>query len=208
MWIADDNSTVFWTEPEALDALRFMKNMCDEGVAVYQGASTMNYSGKVGMWIESTASLTNIMNAVSFDLGVAIMPYKTKKQVAIGGGSLYISKNIPQVQKDAAWKFLKFMTSEESQLYWAETTGYQAASTAAVNSPKMQELWKRDPRYIATYEQIPYAVAEDTSWLIPFNEVRDIFKAGWDEVILNNGDINRTMAAAQENANKVIAQYK
>ncbi|MDR0387914.1 MAG: ABC transporter substrate-binding protein, partial [Treponema sp.] len=207
-WIAKDNSTVLWTEKGALDALKFMKKMADEGVAIYQGAASLNMGGKVGMWIGSTAELTNNMNSATFDLGVAVMPYAVKKQVPIGGGSLYISKSSPQSDKDAAWTFLKFMSSQESQFYWAEATGYQASSIAAVNSDQMKALWQRDPRYAATYTQIEYAVAEDNTQLIPFNEVRDMFNSAWDEVMLNKADPDRTMAAAQERANRVLAQYK
>lgn len=207
-WIARDNSSVLWTEKGALDAIKFMQKMYNEGLATYAGGNSVNLSGRAGMWIGSTASLTSIIQGASFDVGVAVMPTSVKKQVPIGGGSLYLSKAAPQYKKDAAWEFLKYMSNQGSQYYWAEATGYQASSVAAVNSAQMKALWQKDSRYAATYEQIAYAVAEDNTQLIPFNEVRDIFNAAWDEVILNKGNADSAMAAAQERANRILAQYK
>ncbi|QQO09906.1 ABC transporter substrate-binding protein [Breznakiella homolactica] len=207
-WIAKDNSTVLWTQPGAVEALTFMQKMYNEGIAVYMGGNTLNYSGKCGMTVDSTAVLTNTIQSVSFDVGVAPLPYKVKKQVPIGGGSLHIFNNVSQEKKDAAWKFLKFMSSAESQLYWAEMTGYQASSKAAVDSPDMQALWQKDPRFKVTYEQVEYAVAEDNTRLVPFLEVREIFNKAWDTTILNNGNPARTLSEAQTQANRILSQYK
>lgn len=207
-WIAKDNSTVLWTEPGAVEALEFMQKMYNEGIAVYMGGNTMDFSGKVGMTIRSTATLTDTIQSATYDVGVAPIPGKVRKQVPIGGGSLYVFENASQAEKDAAWKFLKFMGSKESQMFWAEKTGYQASSVAALNSPEMQELWKKDPRFKTTYDQVPYAVVEDVTKLIPFNEVRSIFNDTWDATILKNGNAAKNLAEAQEKANQILAQYR
>ena len=207
-WIAKDNSSVKWTDAPAVEALQFMQKMYNEGLAVYMGGNTMDFSGKVGMTIRSTATLTDTIQSVKYDLGVAAIPGKVKQQVPIGGGSLYVFENASQAEKDAAWEFLKFMGSAESQMYWAATTGYQASSVGALNSAEMQALWAKDPRFKTTYDQISYAVVEDQTRLIPFNEVRSIFNEAWDATILKNGNAAENLKAAQERANKILAQYK
>lgn len=199
---------MLWTEPGAVEALKFMQKMYNEKIAVYMGGNTMDFSGKVGMTIRSTATLTDTIQSSNYEVGVAAIPGKVRKQVPIGGGSLYIFKNASQAEKDAAWKFLKFMGSPESQMYWAEKTGYQASSIGALNSDAMQALWKKDPRYKTTYDQVPYAVVEDRTHLIPFNEVRTIFNNAWDSTILNNGDAAKNLAEAQAKANAILAQYR
>ncbi len=206
-WIADDNSTVLWTDPPAVEALEFMQNMYNEGIAIYEGGATMHSSEKCGMFIASTASLTNLLESAPYDLGNAPMPYKVRKQVPTGGGSLYVFKNASQAEKDAAWKFMKFMASEESQIYWSKSTGYMASSAAALNSKEMQDLWAEDLRFETAYKQLPYAVAENKTWLIPFNEIRDIFNAAWDETILNNKNAAEILANAQAKANDILAEY-
>ncbi|HHT80363.1 MAG TPA: ABC transporter substrate-binding protein [Spirochaetales bacterium] len=207
-WIAPDNSTVLWTDPAAVEALSFMQKMYNEGLAVYQGGNTMDFSGKVGMMIRSTATLTDTIQSANYEVGVAPIPYKVRKQVPIGGGSLYVFESATQAEKDAAWKFLKFMGNKESQMYWAEMTGYQASSVAALESAEMQALWEKDARFKTTYDQVPYAVVEDQTRLIPFNEVRSIFNDAWDSTILKNESAAKNLADAQVKANKVIDQYK
>jgi len=206
-WIADDNSTVLWTDPPAVEALEFMQNMYNEGIATYEGGATLYSSEKCGMFMESTAALTNLIDSAPYDLGNALMPYKVRQQVPVGGGVLVIFKNASQPEKDAAWKFIKFMVSEESQIYWSKSTGYMACSTAALNSKELQDLWAKDPRFKTAYEQLPYIVAENRTFLIPFLEVRDFFNAAWDEAILNNKDAAKTLAEAQTKANDVLAEY-
>jgi sn-glycerol 3-phosphate transport system substrate-binding protein len=207
-WIAKDNSTVLWTESGAVEALRFMQKMYNEKIAAYQGGNSLSYSNQVGMTMESTGALSGFLELANYDVGVAPMPYKVKRQVPTGGGSLYIFKNLPQEKKDGAWKFLKFMTNAENQMLWAETTGYQAASVGAVNSPTMQALWGKDPRYAVTYKQLEYAVSENNTYIVPFNQVRDQFNAAWDDAILNNVDPGKRLAAAQEEANRILAENR
>ena len=66
----------------------------------------MDYSGKVGMVIRSTASITNFRDSVDFDFGIAPQPYSVERKVPIGGGSLYVFGSSSKAEKDAAWKFL------------------------------------------------------------------------------------------------------
>ena len=87
-------------------------------------------------------------------------------------------------------------------------TGYQASSVAALESAEMQALWEKDARFKTTYDQVPYAVVEDQTRLIPFNEVRSIFNDAWDSTILKNESAAKNLADAQVKANKVIDQYK
>lgn len=206
-WVAKDNSTVLWTDKGAVDALKFMQSMYNDGIASYAGGNTMLYSGKVGMSVNSTASLTNVIDSIEWDLGIGVMPKAVRSRVPIGGGSLYVFKGASQAEKDAAWKFLKFMSSAESQMFWAESTGYQASNWGAINSAEMQALWKRDPRFATTYDQTSYALVEDNTHIIPFNEVRSIFNDAWDDTILNNGNVEKNLAAAQVKANAILRQY-
>jgi ABC-type glycerol-3-phosphate transport system substrate-binding protein len=114
----------------------------------------------------------------------------------------------PQEKKDAAWEFLKFIVSRDNQLYWSTHSGFVACSAAVVNSPEIKDYWKSEPRLSIPYAQLDYAVPQDQTKLPVFNEIKAIWIEGWDEIILKNGDIEKTMAAAQERANRVIAESR
>jgi sn-glycerol 3-phosphate transport system substrate-binding protein len=206
-WVTDDNSRVTWNEKGDIDAAKFMQKMIQDGVGVV-GEGTLNTVGKIGMWVGSTGGLNDAINTSKFDLGVAPMPYTAKKAASLGGGSIYIAAAASQPKKDAAWKFITFMTNAESQLGWAARTGYMASNVGAVNSQGMKDLWKKDPRIATTYIQLDYALPENHTFLLPFDEVRTILTSAWSEILLNNANVDRTLNAAVEKANKVIAETK
>lgn len=207
-WIKPDNSKVLWDSKESIAALSFMKKMVNDGIAVYKGGNKLDISGKVGMVIRSTASLTYLEEHCPFDLGVTVQPYKVRKMVPLGGGSLYMFKNISEVEKQAAWKFMKYVTNPINQMFWAVSTGYMASNKKAVNSALMEKRFIDDPRTQVTYLQLPYSRPEDDTWLAPFLEVRDIFNDAWDRCILNNLDPEKVLKEATEKANKILQEYK
>jgi ABC-type glycerol-3-phosphate transport system substrate-binding protein len=208
-WIANDNSSVLWTEPGAVDALKFVQKIHNEGVGVYQGDANLIQSNIVGMWLESCANVGVYLTQLNFDWGNAPTPIKVTQSVPIGGGSIYMFKNSTQQKKDAAWKFLKFMVRPESQFIWSSATGYVLTTQAALNSPATQNFFKREPRYQTIYGPLAeFAIAQDTTQLLPFLEVLDIFNKLWDDTILNNRDAAAMSAAAQEQANKLVIPYK
>jgi sn-glycerol 3-phosphate transport system substrate-binding protein len=206
-WVTDDNDRVTWNEKGDIDAAKFMQKIIQDGVGVV-GEGTLNTVGKIGMWIGSTGGLNNAINTSKFDLGVAPMPYTTKKAASLGGGSIYIAAASSQPKKDAAWKFITFMTNAESQLGWAERTGYMASNVGAVNSQGMKDLWKKDPRIATTYIQLDYALPENNTFLLPFDEVRTILTSAWSEILLDNANVEQTLNVAVERANKVIAETR
>jgi sn-glycerol 3-phosphate transport system substrate-binding protein len=211
-WIAKDNSTVLWTEREALDTLRFMKKMYDEGLSTYTNQASecqsLLLAGKLGIWCESSGNIISLRDAAGFELGVAVLPYKVKKVAPVGGAGVYMYSKSPQEKKDAAWEFLKFIVSRDNQLYLSINNGFVACSAAVVNSPEMKDYWKSEPRLSIPYIQLDYAVPQDQTKLTVFNEIKAIWIEGWDEIILKNGDIEKTMAAVQERANRVIAESR
>jgi len=207
-WIKPDNSRVLWDSEGAIAALSFMKKMVDDGIAIYKGGNKADISGRIGMVLRSTASLTYLIEHCPFDLGVAIQPYKVRKMVPLGGGSLYMFKNISEEQKKAAWKFMKYVTNPINQMFWAVSTGYMSSNVEAVNCALMEKRFTDDPRTQVTYFQLPYSRPEDDTWLAPFLEVRDIFNDAWDRCIFNNLDPAKTLKEATEKANKILQEYR
>ncbi|MDR0451124.1 MAG: ABC transporter substrate-binding protein [Treponema sp.] len=209
-WIAQDNSTVLWTDKGAVEALQLVQKIHNEGLGVYQGdEASMVGSGMTGMWVQTCADVGKFLRDLGYDWGNAPLPAQVTQSEPIGGGSIYMFKNSPQAQKDGAWKFMKFLVSPESQSRWSSATGYVFTTQAALNYPAVQDQLRREPRYGVVYGPLAeYAVAQDTTQLIPFVEVLDIFNKLWDDTILNNGDAVRNSAEAQAQANRIIAPYK
>ncbi len=75
------------------------------------------------MW-HSTGNLTTVKNKAKFDFGVAKLPGNKELGSPTGGGNFYIFKKSSAEEKQAALKFVKFMTSAQQAANWSKSTGY------------------------------------------------------------------------------------
>ncbi|GFZ26769.1 extracellular solute-binding protein [Lactobacillus corticis] len=88
---------------------------------------------KVAMFIGTSAGEGFVKQGVGkkFTYGVAARPGKyTMSQ----GTDIYMFKQASSMQRAAAFKYIKFLTSKKSQLTWANATGYVPVNTSVLNS--------------------------------------------------------------------------
>lgn len=87
----------------------------------------------LGMFVGSNASESFITTGVNgkFEIGVASYPGKNKMQQ---GTDLYIFSSATAEQQTAAFEYLKFLTTKDNQITWAEETGYIPVRTSALES--------------------------------------------------------------------------
>ncbi len=121
--------------------------------------------GKLGMFISTSASIKSILDTSTFEVGTAPFPTdgKNPRKVPGGGNSLYITKSTPE-KEAAAWEFIKFATSAEGSVLFAQSTGYMTTSKSAVAQGGGME------QYIAANEQFqaPYDQFDDiVRWYNP-----------------------------------------
>lgn len=206
-WIKPDNSRVLWDSEESIAALSFMKKMVDDGVACYRGGKKTFVAGKrIGMIFQSCSSLTYMIEHCPFDLGVAVQPSGVREMVPLGGGGLYMFKDTSEEEKQAAWKFLRYLTNPVNQMFWAMSTGYLASNAKALKSALMEKIFTDDPRFQVPYLQLPYSRIENDTQLVPYMEIKNMFYDAWDRCVLGGEDATETMKEATENANKVLRE--
>jgi len=205
-WMAKDNSKVLWSEKAHIDAVSFFKKLIDEKLAIYKGGDTAFMSGKAAVAMNSTVNISKWKTMATFDMGTAVFPYATKKSVPLGGGSLYVFKRNPQNVKDGAWDFIKFMTSMENQVAWAEATAYFTARKDSKEVLDKEGLLKKDPRYNTTYLQLGYIRPENETGYPNFLQIRTIYNETWDKIMLQGVDVKAALDAATKKANDVIKE--
>ena len=78
-------------------------------------------SGKVAMYLDSSAGLTNIIQNSKFEVGTAFIPNESGKfnGSVIGGASLWITDSKNSAKEDAAWDFVKYAVSKDVQAFWS-----------------------------------------------------------------------------------------
>ncbi len=207
-WLAKDNSKVLWNEKAHVDAISFYKKMVDQKTALYKGGEPDFMSGKAAIMMESTASLTRFKSTITFDLGTAEFPAGTRKAVPLGGGSLYVFKRNAQNLKDGAWDFIKFMTNKETQMKWAEATGYLVVRKDAKEALDKEGFLQKDKRYNTTYLQLPSIRPENETAYPYYINLRSIYNDAWDKIMMQGADIQTTMDEATKKANAVIKENK
>ncbi|KSU60989.1 glycerol-3-phosphate ABC transporter substrate-binding protein [[Bacillus] enclensis] len=114
-------------------------------------------TGKVAMYLDSSAGVANAINSSPFDVGVAFIPYPEEVErqgVAIGGASLWMSKGISEEKQEAAWEFMKYLQTPESQAKWHIGTGYFAINPAAYDEDIVKQEWEKYPQFKVTVDQL------------------------------------------------------
>lgn len=88
---------------------------------------------KVAMFIGTSAGEGYVKQGIGnkFEYDVAPRPGKYTMQQ---GTDIYMFNHASSMQKAAAFKYMKFLTSEKSQLKWANETGYIPVNTKAVTA--------------------------------------------------------------------------
>ena len=125
------------TSPESIEAIEYYLDGIKEGY--FRIAGTDQYlSGpfaneQLAGYIGSNAGEVYVKEGVEGKFKYAAQAYPAEKAVQ-QGTNVYMFEGASDEQKDAAFKFLKFLASKESQIKFGLATGYMPARKSAVES--------------------------------------------------------------------------
>ena len=109
----------------------------------------------VAMYLDSSAGVADMIANSPFEVGVAYIPYADdvdRNGVVIGGASLWMSKGIAEKEQEAAWEFMKYLTTPEIQAQWHLETGYFAINPAAYEEESVKTAWDETPQIKVTVD--------------------------------------------------------
>lgn len=145
--------------------LDWWATMVKDGLAVNTGRVTTDAqnaftAGKVAITLESTGVLRSFTEAAKgkFALGTGFFPKVQASDSGgpiIGGASLWIDGvGHSPVETRAAWEFVKFLASKDSQTFWHTHTGYFPISRGALAEPA-DVAWRRQyPQFDTAVRQL------------------------------------------------------
>jgi sn-glycerol 3-phosphate transport system substrate-binding protein len=113
--------------------------------------------GEIAMMYHSSANLAAVRKNSKFSFGVANLPANIQNGTVLGGGNLYIFKDIPQENKDAAWEFIRFVTQPDYCAQWSMDTGYIATRKSAYETERMNSFIKKYPEAIVARNSMTFA---------------------------------------------------
>ncbi|WP_409342796.1 ABC transporter substrate-binding protein [Paenibacillus sp. MBLB4367] len=202
--ISDDGKKAEFNSPAGIEPVTFWLKLKQEGIMKIPTTDDAGNLAKIdfqnqrsAMLFSSTADLTKQMLVAKesgFELGTTYMPANKSYGVPTGGANLVMSAKLPKEKQEAAWKFIKWMTSKEQTIYASSFTGYLPSRVSAVNSDEMKKLYAEKPLFKVAVDQLEYA------------RPRPMLKA-YPEIAKNIKDqIARAVADSSVTAEKAIAE--
>ncbi len=202
----------------ALSILKTWKELNDKGVAPNVGrggdSGLANFSaGKSAITLGSTASLKQILKEVGgkFEVGTSYFPKVSdsdKGGVSIGGASLWALNNKDEKKLAAAWEFIKFLLSPESQAYWNSQTGYFPITTAAHDEPVFKENIAQYPQFMTAINQLhDSSPAYSGALLSVFPEARQIVEIQIENMLNGKKSPEEAVKDMADGINKSITEY-
>lgn len=142
----------------ALDTMKKIFRGCEMQNLSWKDALSSFSAGEVGMMFWSTSALGAVERAKGdFELKTNEFPGiggKPQGLPAGGNAALLVSTSKDPKRLEAAWKFLKFITSGTGAAAVAETTGYMPPNKAA-NEIILADFYKRNPNKETAVRQLP-----------------------------------------------------
>jgi len=157
---------VYYDKPEVIEALQYWVDLVKkykvhpEGIVEWGTTPKDFFERKVAMMWTTTGNLTNVKTNAKFDFGVAMLPAGKQRGSPTGGGNFYIFKKSTPAQREAAFKFIKWVTAPARAAQWGIDTGYVAVRADAWDTPVMKQYVAGFPAAAVARDQLPFAKAE------------------------------------------------
>jgi len=164
------------------------------------------FEKKTAMMWTTTGNLTNVRNNAKFPFGVAMLPAGKRRGSPTGGGNFYISKKAPRAQQEAAFQFIRWVTTPQRAAQWGIDTGYVAVRADAWETPAMKQYVAGFPAAAVARDQLPFAVAE-----LSTHENQRVTKAlndGLQAALTGTKAPEQAMKDSQAEAERILSRYR
>ena len=192
-------------------------DMVEQDVIAYGGreysANQDFLAGEVAMLIQSTSSLSSIMESADFEVGTTFLPrfegYGIGNSV-IGGASLWVMQGHSDQEYEAVVEFFKYLSSTDVTIQWHKDTGYFPATNAAVKTLMDNRWFSDNPNYLTAFLQVLSGVqspAANGVLLGNFVEIRDIVDTAVEEAFTGVSSAEEALDKADDQADSVLEDY-
>ena len=207
-----EGTQTYFDKPEVVEALQYWVDLSRKhqihppGVVEWGTTPKDFFERKAAIIWTTTGNLTNIRNNAKFDFGVAMLPAGKQRGTPTGGGNFYVFKKASATEREAAMKFIQWVTSPKRAAEWAIATGYVAVSPAAWDTPEMKKYLADFPAPTVARDQLQYAVAE-----LSTHENQRVAKAlndGLQAALTGAKTPLQALQDAQREAERILRPYR
>jgi sn-glycerol 3-phosphate transport system substrate-binding protein len=216
---------VAFDSPQGLAISTWWKDMVASDLALNVGRNPTGAdqilaiaSQQAEMTIGSVSALRTVVNLLQsgqypdIELGTGFLPGPAGGTggVVVGGGALYIMASRPSEEQQAAWEYVKFLSSVETQAEWFAGTGYIPTRASSLELQAAQDVVAQYPQFQVAVDQLaesPTTRAAAGPLLGPYAQVRAAVATAIEEMLLTGKDPAAALADAATEANKAIQEY-
>jgi sn-glycerol 3-phosphate transport system substrate-binding protein len=208
----DAGTEVYFNDPRTIKGLTFWKVLSDDGsqatgTSAWSTTPTDFIQQKTAMIYHTTGNLTNIRKNAAFNFGTAMLPADLSRGSPTGGGNFYLFKGVPQKQTEAAFTFIKWMTSDPERVaQWSIDTGYVATRPEAYETARLKEYTRGFPQALVARDQLEFAHAEFSVY--DQGRLQDILDTAIEAVMTGQDQPENAMKNAQSRADDILSQYR
>ncbi len=192
-WASDAGQKAFkwWVELQTVHKVGEMGFMTDDVTAFKAGKAAMDVDGSFRLG--NLKDVTFEFRSAPLPVGPNGKPYTMASFWANG-----LTKKAQGPQKDAAIKFLKFLTQPDVMERWTQAIGELPAR------PEVADKYKSDPKLAGFIEGLPYANA---TFFVDEVKDRDALVNAVDEVVLKGKAPDVALKEAQDKTQKLFDDY-
>ncbi|MBC8526550.1 MAG: ABC transporter substrate-binding protein [Candidatus Cloacimonetes bacterium] len=165
----EDNTKPMFNSKYGVEALDYLYDLLNKYKVAYlsTGYDGQNdfLASKVAMVEGSSVSMVYLQKGgISFNLGLAPLPYDHTKHNLISGTNIVIFKNEKdkdnKKKQQACWEFIKWFTSPEQTAQWSYMTFYMPVRKSALKNKNIQEKFTQYGGLEDVFHQLDYAKVE------------------------------------------------
>jgi sn-glycerol 3-phosphate transport system substrate-binding protein len=208
----EEGNRTFYDGAEVVEALTYWVDLSRKhkvhppGIVEWGTTPKDFFEKKAAMIWTTTGNLTNVRNNAKFPFGVAMLPAGKRRGSPTGGGNFYISRKAPAAQQEAAFKFMRWITSPERAAQWCVDTGYVAVRPDAFETPALSKYVTEFPAAAVARDQLQHAVAE-----LSTHENQRVTKAlndGLQAALTGTKSPEQAMKDAQAEGERILSRYR
>jgi multiple sugar transport system substrate-binding protein len=185
--------------PGSIAALELWQQLIQDGSAIlsspergYELDSFM--AGKVAMQLTGPWTLGQLAGTKDVDYDVMPIPAGIRSATSVGGENLFMMKGNPQ-HRQAAWKFMEYVLSQEFQTEWAIGTGYLPVNLNSRQESRYQDYVAKTPATQVFLDQAQYGRSRP---IAPgYSQISENLGRAIESVLMNKSSPQEALKMAQ-----------
>lgn len=198
--------------PEMKEAVEFLNSMVQDKTARLAGddqnANVPLQDGRAAMCVASTSALPYIEEgtAEGITINAAALPGNKTDDQLYYGTNVAVFNTATEQEQQAAWEYIKYLTSTENTAYFAAQTGYIPVRKSAQKDPEFSKILDEKPIKQLSFDCMDKGF-QGTRNIGGINALDELGKQ-LDLVFNGKKDIDQALKDAQKKGTKALEEAK